>query len=61
MHEKVDKLEKMLKAKEDTTLRENRSKEACSKRFNLIIHGIEENKNVSWEGREKRKVCSTNF
>ena len=60
LQEKVDKLEKLIKTNEEAALRENLSKEAYSKQFNLIIHGIEEEKNVAWEGREKQKDCSMN-
>ena len=61
MQEKVDKLEKLIKTYEEAALRKNLFKEIYSKRFNLIIHGIEEEKNVAWEGREKTERLLNEF
>ena len=47
----ITQLTNQLQGYKQTTERENLSREAYSKRFNLLVHGLEEDQTNPWENR----------
>jgi len=60
LKQRVSDLEKQQESDRKARL-EQLNKDAYSKRFNLIIHGLEENKNKPWETREKTEAIFAKF
>ena len=48
----IDRLDSKMKDYFQSAEKESLSKEACSKRFNLLVHGLEEQSDSAWEKRE---------
>ena len=63
-HQLEEKVQELLKEQNLTKLqskREQISKEAYSKRLNLLVHGLVEDESVAWEKREETEAISNKF
>jgi len=60
LEKRVDGIQQQLERNELRSKQEQVGKEAYSKRFNLLIHGLSEDKNQAWEKERKQRLFSIN-